>query len=142
VLNSLRLLLGDDVFLRGLRRFYGDFRFQKAGTADVQKAFEAESGQDLTNFFENWIHSSAIPAVKMAWRVDTPSSAQELVVSLEQVGPVFDVPIPVTVQYVDGTSQDFVVPVRARTVEHRLPIRGPVRSVTANAGGMVLVDVL
>ena len=45
VLHMLRRLVGDEAFFRGLRRFYRDSRFQKVGTGDVQRAFEAESGQ-------------------------------------------------------------------------------------------------
>jgi predicted metalloprotease with PDZ domain len=55
VLHMLRRLLGDEVFFRGLRRFYMDRRYQKAGTEDFERAMEAESGRVLDRFFERWI---------------------------------------------------------------------------------------
>ena len=55
VLHMLRRLLGDEVFFQGLRRFYRESKFKKVGTGDVQRAFEAESGQPLARFFERWI---------------------------------------------------------------------------------------
>ena len=48
VLHMLRRLVGDDVFFRGLRRFYDRYRFQKAGTDELREVFEAESGQPLS----------------------------------------------------------------------------------------------
>ena len=37
VLHMLRRLVGDDAFFRGLRRFYRDSRFRKAGTEDFRR---------------------------------------------------------------------------------------------------------
>ena len=36
VLHMLRRLMGDDAFFRGLRRYYAENRFKKAGTEDLQ----------------------------------------------------------------------------------------------------------
>ena len=46
VLHMLRRLVGDEAFFRGLRRFYDDRRFQKAGTDDFERAIEAGIGPD------------------------------------------------------------------------------------------------
>jgi hypothetical protein len=52
VLHMLRRLIGDQAFFGGLRRYYSENKFQKAGTEDLQRAMEAEAGQSLTRFFE------------------------------------------------------------------------------------------
>jgi hypothetical protein len=70
VLHMLRRLIGDDAFFRGLRRFYQESRFKKVGTDDVQKAFEAESGQSLGRFFERWILESGIPQVTANYAIE------------------------------------------------------------------------
>ena len=36
VLHMLRRLMGDEAFFRGLRRYYAENRFKKAGTDDLQ----------------------------------------------------------------------------------------------------------
>lgn len=128
VLHMLRGLVGDDVFFAGVRRFYADNRFTKAGTDDLRRAMEAESGQDLERFFERWIYDSGIPRLRFSSAVD----GQDLVVRFEQVGEVFDLPVTVTVSYTDGTTAEHVVPVREATVERRLPLTGPLRSVDVN----------
>ena len=63
VLHMLRRLLGDEAFFAGLRRFYDDRRFQKAGTDDLERALEAESGRTLDRFFERWIYGTQIPRI-------------------------------------------------------------------------------
>ena len=39
-------------FFSGLRDFYREFRFQKAGTDDFQRAMERASGRNLGTFFD------------------------------------------------------------------------------------------
>ncbi len=43
VLHMLRQLIGDEAFFAGVRRFYRDWRFKKAGTDNLRAAFEAET---------------------------------------------------------------------------------------------------
>jgi hypothetical protein len=50
-------------------------------------------------------------------------------------------PIPVTVRYTDGTSQEVIVPVRGRTTEHSIPLKGDVKNVEINARGTAIVEV-
>ena len=47
VLHMLRRLVGDDQFFLGVRRFYAEWRFKKAGTDDFRVAMEAATGRDL-----------------------------------------------------------------------------------------------
>jgi hypothetical protein len=135
VLHMLRRLLGDEIFFRGLRRYYAENRYQKAGTEDLQRAMEAESGRDLDRFFERWIYESGLPRI----RYSTATDGRELVVRFEQVGPVFDVPVTVSLQYADKTV-DEIVPVTEAVVEHRLTLAGPLRSVGINDDHAALGD--
>lgn len=141
VLNQLRLLLGEEVFLRGVRRFYFDWRFRKASTAAVRQAFERESGQDLGTFFEQWIHSSRTPVVKFAWRRDDLGGELAVHLRFEQVGAAFDLAVPVTLRFADRTTREVIVPVRGRTAELRVPFTGSLRDVVVNASGTAIVDV-
>ena len=44
--HMLRLELGDETFVAGLREFWGRMRFATASFADVRRAFEQASGKD------------------------------------------------------------------------------------------------
>ena len=136
VLHMLRRLVGDEAFFRGVRRYYADNRFKKAGTDDLRKAMEAESGRNLERFFERWIYDSTIPRL----RFSSTQDGQELAVRFEQTGEVFDLPVLVTVTYTDGKTAEHLVTLSEAVTEQRLPLTGTVRSVEVNQdGGAVAV---
>jgi hypothetical protein len=137
VLHMLRRLLGDEVFFRGLRRFYMDRRYQKAGTEDFERAMEAESGRVLDRFFERWIYGSSVPRV----RYETQIGDKQVVVRFEQSGEqVFDLPVTVTLTYVDGRTVNLVVPVTDAQVERSIPTESPVRRVQINQDSAALAE--
>jgi aminopeptidase N len=134
VLHMLRRLVGDDAFFTGLKQFYADNRFRKAGTDDFRQAMETASRRDLTRFFERWIYDNAIPRLRFSWALD----GQQLVVRFEQPGDVFDVPVTVAITYADGRTTEAVVVVDEAAKEVRLPLNGTVRSVDANPDGAAI----
>jgi hypothetical protein len=128
VLHMLRRLMGDDAFFRGLRHYYAENRFRKAGTEDFQRAMEQEYNGSLDRFFERWIFQSGLPRV----RYSTAVEGQELVVRFEQIGEVYDIPVTVSIQYADKTV-DEVVPIATQSMEKRIPLSGTLRGVEINA---------
>lgn len=137
VLHMLRGLLGDEVFFRGLRRFYMDRRYQKAGTEDFERVMEAESGRVLDRFFERWIYGSSIPRV----RYRTTIGERDVRVRFEQTGNlVFDLPVTVTLTYADGRILNVTVPVTEMEVERSIPIDDVVRRVQINLDGAALAE--
>jgi hypothetical protein len=125
VLHMLRRLVGDDGFFRGLRRFYRESRFHKAGTEDLRTAMEAETGRPLERFFERWIYGSTLPKLKVGYRID----GADVVLHVEQIGEVFDVPITIVLQYADRKSVDVTVAVTDAVVEKRVPLAGTLRGI-------------
>jgi len=129
VLHMLRRFVGDEAFFRGLRGFYAERKFQKAGTDDFQRAMEAASGRPLDRFFERWIHGGDIPTL----RYSSTIRSGEVTVQFDQDSKmIYDVPVTVTLQYADGRLQDIVVPVSDAHVEQRIPTNGVVRDVQIN----------
>jgi hypothetical protein len=127
VLQMLRQLVGDDAFFRGLRRFYHDFRFRKAGTDDFRLALEAESGRPLSRFFERWVMGSALPRLKVTSRIE--NAGRTATIHVDQIGDVFDLPLTVSIQYADGHTEDVLVPVTEATTERQVALAGPVRKI-------------
>lgn len=137
VLHMLRRLLGDETFFRALGRFYADRRFQKAGTDDLQRVFEAESGRPLGRFFERWIYETGIPRVRFSWR----SSPGAVTVSFVQTGrDVYDLPVTVTIVHTDGRSRDIVVQVTDTHVEQTIPVDAPVREIQVNRDSAAIAE--
>jgi hypothetical protein len=135
VLHMLRRLIGDEAFFNGLRRFYGEQKFQKAGTDDFERAMETASGRSLDRFFDRWIHGSEIPTLRYAFSIH---SGEVLVQFDQDSTEIFDVPVTVTLQYADGRLQDVIVPVSDAHVEQRIPTRGTVRDVQVNRDSAAL----
>jgi hypothetical protein len=126
-LHMLRRLLGDEVFFRGVRRFYSTWRFKKAGTEDVKAAFEAESDRQLDRFFDQWIYGSTLPRIKFSYTSE-PGAVN---VRFEQVGETFDVPMTVTLAYAN-TSTEITLGLREQVTTQRIPVSAPLRGVYAN----------
>jgi aminopeptidase N len=134
VLHMLRRLIGDDAFFKGIRRFYADNRFKKAGTQEFQRAMETASGRSLERFFQRWIFESGIPRV----RYSATNEGQELVVRFEQVtataDAIYDVPVTLSIQSGDRAVEHVVV-IDESTTERRYPLTGALKNVEVNADG-------
>ena len=63
--HRLRHILGDGVFVDGLRRFYRRHRFATAGYDDLRRAFAQASGRDLSDFFTQWTGRTGAPGLAL-----------------------------------------------------------------------------
>jgi hypothetical protein len=136
VLHMLRQLVGDDAFFAGLRRFYGEQKFRKAGTDDLRIAIEKEAGRPLSRFFDQWIYGTGIPEL----RYTSTISPGVTTVAFEQVDTVFDVPVTVSLVYADGRVVDTVVPVVEQRVDWKMETTGTVRQVQINRDDAAIAE--
>ena len=150
VLHMLRRTVGDHAFFNGLRRFYNDRRFAKAGTDDLIRAFESESGHSLTAFFDRWIHEADLPSVAFSYRTEVRRGGAagagrggetDAVLRFEQRGKLFDMPVTVTLRYRGGDDDTLVVPVTGEVTEVRVPVRRGLRDVVVNRDRAALVEI-
>lgn len=137
VLHMLRRLIGDEAFFAGVRDFYATWKFKKAGTNDFQRAMEKAALRNLDGFFAAWIFGSDIPRVKFTQRV----SGTAAVVGFEQRADPVEVPITVTVTYESGLTENTLVILSGKLTEQVLPLKGPVRNISANADNAALVEI-
>jgi hypothetical protein len=99
--HMLRRRLGDRDFIVGLRRFYAEQRFRVARYSDLRAAFEAVSGLDLQQDFDQWLARVGAPALHLRdVRVAATGSGYRLNARLEQIqdGPAYRLRVPVAVQ--------------------------------------------
>jgi hypothetical protein len=142
VLHMLRRLVGDEKFFRGVRRFYNASRFKKAGTDDFREAMETESGRSLQRFFEQWIYGSTLPRLKFASRIEAADGGQRVVLHVEQLGEVFDLPLTVTLSYADKRDVQVIVPVTDRVVDFPVTLAGTLRGVDVSRDDATLVEIV
>ena len=144
VLHMLRRLVGEPAFFRGLRRFYGEMRFDVAGTDDLIRAFETEAGRPLDDFFVRWIHEFDLPALRFDYRTEArpgDPGATDVVLRFQQDDPVFEIPVTVTLTYRSGAEESVTVGVNGRTTEQRVPLQGTLREVEVNRDNAALAEI-
>ncbi|HXC54849.1 MAG TPA: M1 family aminopeptidase [Rhizomicrobium sp.] len=61
-LDTLRSQLGETAFWRGVRRYTQVHAGQSVTAMNLQKAFEAASGRDLSALFKTWVYADSAPA--------------------------------------------------------------------------------
>jgi hypothetical protein len=59
VFRMLHWLMGDDLFIAALRRYYAENMLQHVGEADLRRAINEVSPVNLDWFFDQWIHTTA-----------------------------------------------------------------------------------
>jgi aminopeptidase N len=128
ILHMLRRLLGDEVFFAGLRQFYSEWKFKKAGTDDFRVAMERASTRDLGRFFDAWVYDSDVPTLKFTSTI----AGTEAQVRFEHQGEVIPLAVTVSVIYNDGQMEEIVVPVTDKVAERTLTLKSAVRSIEAN----------
>ncbi len=98
VFHMLRAEVGDEKFLKGLKRFYKTFKYRYAGYGAMQKNFEEVSGQDLDQFFKQWIHRKGAPEICLKQASYVSSEGRyDLRLTVEQSDPVFKLKLPVII---------------------------------------------
>ncbi len=102
--HMLRLQLGDETFVEGLRKFYRDHRFERATFDNIRQSFEKVSGKKLQHFFEQWITRSGAPQLKLRDTKVTRSESGDyrLQTVIEQIQPEagyrLQIPLAITLE--------------------------------------------
>jgi len=68
VLNMLRHKLGNETFWKGIRKYYETYENSNAMTEDFRRVMEEVSGENLEEFFTQWIFTKGHPEIKWNWK--------------------------------------------------------------------------
>ncbi len=75
VLDSLRLLVGDDVLWGAVRRTVASYRGQGLSTRSFVLQAQAEAGRDLRSFFAWWVYTTPqLPTIRLDYTVTEEAS--------------------------------------------------------------------
>lgn len=112
LLNMLRFILGDVVFFNAMRRYEQDplLAYGNATTADFKRNLEAESGRDLTYFFNQWYSGEGYPSYQVQWKVVDNNCANitlNQTTSVPTSVPFFRLPVQLT--FKNATQQKTIV---------------------------------
>jgi len=83
VLHSLRGLMGDSAYHRGIREWYARYRDGNALSSDFAALMSQAAGTDLTWYFEQALLQPGYPRLEVGWR----RKGRQLELDLRQVQP-------------------------------------------------------
>ncbi len=98
--HMLRMEMGDELFRKGLREFYRDYKFRFASFDDISRTFEKVSGKDLRRDFEQWVTRTGAPMLKVGKSSVAPEGRNFLITAMleqAQPGAAYRLRIPVAV---------------------------------------------
>ncbi|GAB4574648.1 MAG: M1 family metallopeptidase [Anaerolineae bacterium] len=76
-LHALRQKLGDDLFFELLRTYFETYKYSNATTEDFIALAEEVSGQDLADFFDEWLYQMPLPAIpELGWNASEAARSQ------------------------------------------------------------------
>lgn len=119
--------IGADAFFAGLRRLTNERVGGFANWDDLRQAFEAESGQDLAGFFQQWVRRAGAPQLKIDG-AEWAEGSHEVTLWLTQGKSDFDLEIPLRLYY--GTETEDTI-VRLTQSSERLTIPCRANGLTA-----------
>ena len=98
VLNMLRHKLGDETFWQGIRTYYKTYQNSNAMTDDFRKVMEEVSGENLIDFFTQWIFTKGHPELKWNWKY----KGGKLVVRIDQIQKHHTFKFPLEIGILNG----------------------------------------
>ena len=113
VVHMLRGVFGDDsAFWQCLADYRAAYEGSAATTEQFQVICEAALGQDMTDFFQQWIYGEYYPKYGYEWSTVDLGDHYELHLAIDQLQTntgLFHMPITLRVELAGGGSEDHVI---------------------------------
>ena len=111
LLFMLRWILGDTIFLKGLKQYQKDAKviYGYAKTDDLKRNLENVSGKDLTYFFKEWFYGQGYPSYNVQW---SQVGSNHVKIKMEQTTSHSSVPffeLPVALKFKNATREKTIV---------------------------------
>jgi aminopeptidase N len=113
VTHMLRKKVGDATFFQGMQDYLDDVNlsYGYAKTEDYKQVMETASGQDLTEFFNDWIFNQGYPSYAIEWR---QPNANQISITINQTQShasvsYFEAPVPIRIVGTSGEILDVVL---------------------------------
>ncbi|MNK66071.1 hypothetical protein D3C87_853850 [compost metagenome] len=107
-LSQLEYVIGKENVDATLKRYFNDFKFKHPTPNDIKRTAERVSGAELDWYLIDW--TQTLNTIDYGIK-DVADNAGKTTVSLERIGRM-PMPIDLKVDYTDGTSEAFYIPLR------------------------------
>ncbi|MET0946186.1 MAG: M1 family metallopeptidase [Flavobacterium sp.] len=107
-LSQLSYVIGQENLDATLKRYFNDFKFKHPTPNDIKRSAERVSGAELDWYLIDWAETANTIDYGIK---DVADNAGKTTVTLERIGRM-PMPIDLTIEYTDGTSESFYIPLR------------------------------
>lgn len=113
VLHMLRKKIGDATFFQGVRDYLSDsdYAFNYAKSNDFITVMETASGEDLSEFFSDWLYNQGYPTYTIQWNQPTSNNINIRISQMQSHPSVsyFEAPVPLRILGTQGEILDLVL---------------------------------
>lgn len=103
VFHMLRVMLGDEVFYKGLKDVTDHRSFKITSWRDFMESFEKVSGRDLRGFFRQWVEGDGAPAISLGdVQLRGHGTGYSIRAGVLQKGRPYEIYLPVSVETEEG----------------------------------------
>jgi len=116
-LSQLAYVIGQENLVKTIKRYYHDFKFKHPTPNDIKRTAERVSGANLDWYLVDWTETANTIDYGIK---DVKENGDSTKISLERIGRM-PMPIDLTVEYTDGTTESFYIPLRMMSFEKENP---------------------
>ena len=122
VLHMLRNKIGDAYFWEGIRTYYQKYKLSNALTEDFQRVMEEVSGQNLSDFFQQWLYQAGHPKLALNHQYD--KEQQTLSIEIKQLQePLFTFDLEVEIELANGDTFLESIPIDKAATQTELMLK-------------------
>lgn len=107
-LHQLSYIIGQEVFDRGMKRYFEEWKFKHPGGRDFIRIMEKESNMGLDWYYDYWITSTKTIDYSIS---EVAKDANETEIKLGKIG-LMPMPLDIEVEYTSGEIEHFYIPIR------------------------------
>ncbi|MGC9135839.1 M1 family aminopeptidase [Caldivirga sp.] len=124
VLHTLKNIIGEENFRKGINLFLTRYAYSNAETEDFRKVMEEATAKPLDWFFNQFVYSAGHPSIKYSWSYDSGY----LRISISQTQgddsyPVYRIPVELEIGHQDGSMELIKLNLESRDTTVYLPIK-------------------
>jgi len=124
-LSQLGYVIGEDKLAETIKRYYRDYKFKHPTPNDIKRTAERVSGANLDWYLTDWTQTTNTIDYGIK---DVKDNSGKTIVILERIGRM-PMPIDLLVEYTDGTTESFYIPLRMMSFEKENPNPAVTRTV-------------
>ncbi len=116
-LSQLEYLIGKENVSKTLKKYFQEFKFKHPTPNDIKRTAERVSGANLDWYLTDWTQTTKTIDYGIS---DVKENGDKTTITLERIGRM-PMPIDLTFEYIDGTTESFYIPLRMMSYEKENP---------------------